>query len=103
MRRSLKRTVVPSSRSIRARSNRCGVASPGAWTSDLYVVMVRTGGEGPKGISALVVEAGTPGLSFGAQERKMGWNAQPTAIVQFDDCRVPVANLLGPMISRGLG
>ncbi|WP_336970860.1 isobutyryl-CoA dehydrogenase [Brevundimonas aurantiaca] len=67
----------------------------GAGTSDLYVVMVRTGGEGPKGISALVVEAGTPGLSFGAQERKMGWNAQPTAIVQFDDCRVPVANLLG--------
>ena len=51
----------------------------GAGTSDLYVVMVRTGGEGPKGISALVVEAGTPGLSFGAQERKMGWNAQPTA------------------------
>ena len=67
----------------------------GAGTSDLYVVMVRTGGEGAKGISALVVEAGTCGLSFGAQERKMGWNAQPTAIVQFDDCRVPAANLLG--------
>ena len=67
----------------------------GAGTSDVYVVMVRTGGEGPKGVSAIVVEAGTPGLSFGAQERKMGWNAQPTAIVQFDDCRVPVANLLG--------
>jgi len=67
----------------------------GAGASDVYVVMVRTGGEGPKGVSAIVVEAGTPGLSFGAQERKMGWNAQPTAIVQFDDCRVPVANLLG--------
>lgn len=67
----------------------------GAGTSDVYVVMVRTGGEGPKGVSALVVEAGTPGLSFGAQEKKMGWNAQPTAIVQFDGCRVPVANLLG--------
>ncbi|WP_395944490.1 acyl-CoA dehydrogenase family protein [Brevundimonas sp.] len=67
----------------------------GAGTSDLYVVMVRTGGEGAKGVSAVVVEAGTPGLSFGAQEKKMGWNAQPTAIVQFDDCRVPVANLLG--------
>ncbi|WEK39793.1 MAG: isobutyryl-CoA dehydrogenase [Candidatus Brevundimonas colombiensis] len=67
----------------------------GAGTSDVYVVMVRTGGEGPKGVSALVVEAGTPGLSFGAQEKKMGWNAQPTAIVQFDDCRVPVANLIG--------
>ena len=67
----------------------------GAGTSDVYVVMVRTGGEGPKGVSAIVIEAGTPGLSFGAQERKMGWNAQPTAIVQFDDCRVPLANLLG--------
>ena len=67
----------------------------GAGTSDIYVVMVRTGGPGPKGISALVVEAGTPGLSFGAQEKKMGWNAQPTAQVNFDDCRVPVANRIG--------
>ncbi|KAK0331655.1 hypothetical protein LTR94_028047, partial [Friedmanniomyces endolithicus] len=67
----------------------------GAGTSDVYVVMVRTGGEGPKGISAIVVEAGTPGLSFGANEKKMGWNAQPTAVVSFDDCRVPVANLVG--------
>ena len=67
----------------------------GAGTSDLYVVMVRTGGPGPKGVSALVVELGTPGLSFGAQERKMGWNSQPTAHVNFDDCRVPVENLIG--------
>lgn len=67
----------------------------GAGTSDVYVVMVRTGGEGPKGISTLVVEAGTPGLSFGANEKKMGWNAQPTAVVSFDDCRVPIANLVG--------
>jgi len=67
----------------------------GAGTSDVYVVMVRTGSEGPKGISTLVVEAGTPGLSFGAQEKKMGWNAQPTAQVNFDDCRVPVANRVG--------
>ena len=67
----------------------------GAGTSDVYVVMVRTGGEGPKGISTIVVEAGTPGLSFGANEKKMGWNAQPTAVVSFDDCRVPVANLVG--------
>lgn len=67
----------------------------GAGTSDVYVVMVRTGGEGPKGISTLVVEAGTPGLSFGANEKKMGWNAQPTAVVSFDDCRVPVGNLVG--------
>ena len=67
----------------------------GAGTSDVYVVMARTGGEGPKGVSTFVVDKGAPGLSFGAQERKMGWNAQPTAIVQFDDCRIPAANLLG--------
>nr|MEA2797156.1 hypothetical protein [Phenylobacterium sp.] len=67
----------------------------GAGTSDIYVVMVRTGGAGPKGISALVVEKGTPGLSFGAQEKKLGWNSQPTAQVNFDDCRVPEANRIG--------
>ena len=67
----------------------------GAGTSDVYVVMVRTGGDGAKGISTLVVEKGTPGLSFGAPERKMGWNAQPTAVVNFDDCRVPVENRVG--------
>jgi len=67
----------------------------GAGVSDVYVCMVRTGEEGPKGISTIVVEKGTPGLSFGAQEKKMGWNNQPTAIVQFDDCRVPVANRVG--------
>ena len=67
----------------------------GAGTSDVYVVMVRTGGEGAKGVSAIVVEKGTPGLSFGALERKMGWNAQPTAVVNFDDCRVPVENRVG--------
>jgi alkylation response protein AidB-like acyl-CoA dehydrogenase len=62
---------------------------------DFYIVMVRTGGEGPAGISALVVEGKTQGLSFGANERKMGWNAQPTRAVMFTDCRVPVANRLG--------
>jgi alkylation response protein AidB-like acyl-CoA dehydrogenase len=67
----------------------------GGGRSDIYVAMVRTGGEGPKGISCLVVEAGTPGLSFGAQERKLGWNSQPTAMVIFEDCRVPVANRVG--------
>ncbi len=67
----------------------------GAGVSDLYVVMVRTGGEGPKGISTVLVEKDTPGLSFGAQERKMGWNSQPTAIVNFEDCRIPVANRVG--------
>lgn len=67
----------------------------GAGTSDVYVVMARTGGPGAKGISAFVVELGTPGLSFGAQEKKMGWNSQPTAQVNFDDCRVPEANRIG--------
>lgn len=67
----------------------------GAGTSDLYVVMARTGGDGPKGVSTFVVEKSFPGISFGAQERKMGWNSQPTAIVSFDDCRVPAENLLG--------
>ena len=67
----------------------------GAGVSDIYVVMVRTGGPGPKGISAVVVEKGSPGFSFGAQERKMGWNAQPTAQLNFDDCRVPVTNRIG--------
>ena len=67
----------------------------GAGTSDVYVVMARTGADGPKGISTFVVEKDAPGLSFGAQEKKMGWNSQPTAIVAFDDCRIPAANLLG--------
>ena len=67
----------------------------GAGVSDLYVVMVRTGGDGPKGISTVLVEKGTPGLSFGANEKKMGWNSQPTAIVNFEDCRIPVANRVG--------
>ena len=67
----------------------------GAGTSDVYVVMARTGGPGPKGVSTFVVENGTPGLSFGGQEKKMGWNAQPTAQVNFDDCRVPEANRVG--------
>ena len=67
----------------------------GAGTSDVYVVMARTGQDGPKGISTFVVDKDAPGLSFGAQEKKMGWNSQPTAIVSFDDCRIPAENLLG--------
>jgi len=67
----------------------------GAGVSDLYVCMVRTGEDGPKGISCLVVEKGAPGLSFGKKEKKMGWNSQPTAQVIFEDCRVPVANRIG--------
>ncbi|MGB8811612.1 MAG: acyl-CoA dehydrogenase family protein [Paracoccaceae bacterium] len=67
----------------------------GGGYSDAYIVMCRTGDDGPKGISALIVEAGTPGLSFGGLEDKMGWRAQPTRAVHFDDCWVPEANLIG--------
>lgn len=68
----------------------------GAGSSDLYAVMCRTGEAGPAGISCILVEKGTPGLSFGKLEAKMGWNSQPTAVVTFEDCRVPVENRLGP-------
>ncbi|KAK3531526.1 hypothetical protein QTP70_024917, partial [Hemibagrus guttatus] len=67
----------------------------GGGDTDVYVVMCRTGGKGPKGISCLVVEKGTPGLSFGKKEKKVGWNSQPTRAVIFEDCAVPVANRLG--------
>ncbi len=67
----------------------------GAGAGDLYLVMARSGGAGPSGISALLVPGDTPGLSFGANERKMGWNAQPTRAVMFDKVRVPADNLLG--------
>ena len=72
----------------------------GGGRSDIYVVMARTGGEGPSGISTFVVENGTPGLSFGANEKKMGWNSQPTSVVNFEDCRIPAANRLG---EEGIG
>ena len=67
----------------------------GGGRSDIYVCMVRTGEAGARGVTCLVVENGTPGLSFGAQERKLGWNSQPTAMVNFDDCKVPKANRIG--------
>jgi alkylation response protein AidB-like acyl-CoA dehydrogenase len=67
----------------------------GGGVSEIYVCMVRTGEAGPKGISCIVVEKGTPGLSFGAQEKKLGWKSQPTAMVMFENCRVPADNLIG--------
>ena len=67
----------------------------GGSTSDVYAVMCRTGSEGAKGISCILVEAGTPGLSFGKKEKKMGWNSQHTAMVHFDECRIPIENLVG--------
>jgi alkylation response protein AidB-like acyl-CoA dehydrogenase len=66
-----------------------------AGSADIYIVMCRTGGDGPSGVSALIVPATTKGLTFGANEKKMGWNAQPTRAVMFDNARVPVANRLG--------
>ncbi len=67
----------------------------GGGESDVYVVMARTSDDGARGISCFVVEKGTPGLSFGAQEKKLGWHSQPTSAVMFDDCRVPASNLIG--------
>lgn len=67
----------------------------GGGYSDLYVAMVRTGEDGPKGVSAVLIEDGTPGLSFGGLEDKMGWRSQPTRQLQFDDCKIPANNLLG--------
>ena len=67
----------------------------GGGYSDIYVTMVRTGDKSSTGISTLMIEKDSPGISFGAQEKKMGWNSQPTAQVIFEDCKVPVKNLLG--------
>src|SRR6201991_3226131 len=75
----------------------------GAGASDVYVVMARTGGEGPRGISAFIVERDTEGLSFGAPEEKMGWNAQPTAQVVLDGVRVPADAMLGGVDGEGGG
>jgi alkylation response protein AidB-like acyl-CoA dehydrogenase len=72
----------------------------GAGAAEVYAVMVRTGEQGAGGISTIIVDKDTPGLSFGANEYKMGWNAQPTRQVIFQDARVPVANRLGP---EGIG
>ena len=80
----------------------------GGGRSDLYLIMARTGGPGPSGISCFVVEKGAPGLSFGAQEDKMGWNSQPTAAVYLEGVRVPASARLGAegegfkMAMRGL-
>ncbi|OHU98138.1 acyl-CoA dehydrogenase family protein [Mycobacterium talmoniae] len=75
----------------------------GAGASDVYVVMARTGADGPRGISTFIVEKDTPGLSFGAAEDKMGWNAQPTAQVIFDGVRVPAEAMLGGPDGEGAG
>ena len=68
----------------------------GATATDSYLVMVRTGEKGPKGISSVIVDNDAPGLSFGKSENKLGWKNQPTCIVSFDDCLIPVSNRIGP-------
>ncbi|AYE99348.1 acyl-CoA dehydrogenase (plasmid) [Mycobacterium paragordonae] len=75
----------------------------GAGASDVYVMMARTGTDGPRGISAFIIEKGTPGLSFGALEEKMGWHAQPTAQVILDSVRVPAEAMLGGPDGEGTG
>lgn len=75
----------------------------GGGSSDLYLVMARTGADGPRGISAFLVENGSPGLSFGAQEQKMGWHAQPTAQVILEGVRVPADAMLGGADGEGTG
>lgn len=72
----------------------------GGGTSDVYAVMCRTGEAGPKGISCILVEKGTKGISFGINEKKLGWKSQPTTMVMFEDCRVPVSNRLS---EEGMG
>ncbi|PKP94900.1 MAG: acyl-CoA dehydrogenase [Alphaproteobacteria bacterium HGW-Alphaproteobacteria-14] len=67
----------------------------GAGANEIYVVMVRTGEDGPKGISCLVIEKDMTGVSFGANERKLGWHSQPTAQLTLEDVRVPIENLIG--------
>ena len=67
----------------------------GAGASDVYLVMVRTGGVGSKGISCIAIDKDTEGLSFGPQEKKLGWHSQPTAAVFFENCKVPKENLIG--------
>ncbi|RKO91454.1 acyl-CoA dehydrogenase/oxidase, partial [Blyttiomyces helicus] len=67
----------------------------GGGACDVYIVLVRTGGPGPEGISCLLVDADAPGLTWGKKEEKVGWNSQPTATMQFSDCEVPVSHLIG--------
>ncbi len=90
---ALKTTAVKTNEHYRLTGTKAFISGGGY--SDAYIVMARTGDAGPKGISALIVEDGAPGLSFGGLEDKMGWRSQPTRQVQLDDCPTPLENLLG--------
>lgn len=89
---SLTTTAVKKGNSFTLNGSKAFISGGGV--SDVYLVMCRTGGEGPGGVSCFIVEKGTKGLSFGKQERKLGWNSQPTASVIFEDCIVPAENLI---------
>jgi len=90
---SLKTSAVKEGDDYILTGSKCFIS--GAPVSDIYLCMVRTGQEGPKGISCVIVEKGTEGLSFGKREDKLGWHSQPTAMVFFEKCRVPNKNRLG--------
>ncbi|MGB0844292.1 MAG: acyl-CoA dehydrogenase family protein [Alphaproteobacteria bacterium] len=90
---ALKTSAVKQGDNYQINGNKAFISGGGY--SDMYLTMIRTGEDGPKGISAVLIHNDAEGLSFGANERKMGWNAQPTAQVNFDNCIVPTANLLG--------
>ncbi|HEU5281161.1 MAG TPA: acyl-CoA dehydrogenase family protein [Gammaproteobacteria bacterium] len=90
---SLKTTAVKEGNYYRLNGAKAFISGGGV--SDLYAVMVRTGAEGQDGISCVLVEKGTEGLHFGKQEDKLGWHSQPTAVVYFENCKIPVSNLVG--------
>ena len=90
---SLKTTAVRDGDDYVINGSKCFIS--GAGSTDVLVAMVRTGGPGPKGISAVVIPADQEGISYGRKEDKMGWNSQPTRTITFEDVRVPVANRLG--------
>ena len=90
---ALKTRAEPTDTGFRLNGSKAFISGGGY--SDAYLVMARTGGPGPRGISAMVIEAGTEGLSFGAPERKMGWKAQPTSVVNLDNSNIPAENIIG--------
>ncbi len=90
---ALKTRAEPTDTGFRLNGSKAFISGGGY--SDAYLLMARTGGPGPGGISAMVIEAGTEGLSFGAPERKMGWKAQPTSVVNLDNSNIPAENIIG--------
>ena len=92
---AVKARVMPGVLSMDTVLNGTKAFISGGGYSDAYVTMVRTGEDGPKGVSCVYVDEGTEGLSFGGIEEKMGWRSQPTAQVQFDNCKIPTTNLVG--------